>query len=160
MDDVFLVVFNINSKYYLSLADNGSLSAYRTSEEVMDAFKHFKTKLLSSDYETHISGGWGLMSILPFAIKLPADKPEAIHQYLLDDKVTKFTGGTVSGLGKGAEVNETIVDLKAFDIYKQMMEEITTEAAVQEAKIDNLTELSKMELIEIIKKQKKDVNNS
>lgn len=115
----YLIICKSDSKLFLMLNENNSVTMYPTKKDIMQAFKGY-TEAWVRDYESSMSACIGMMNIAPIAIEAP-EKPEDLRQYFLDDKIYKISGGAIGRGYKGALVKEEILEFKQFDIWKETM---------------------------------------
>ena len=130
MKNCYLVVFQVNNNHYIQLAKSDSgeyaLSAFKTVNDAIKQFESFKEKAKSPSYENHISGSLGIINLNPHIIEVPADNPETLRKYLIEDKPYHLKGG-MFGVNLdvvGVKVKEEILNLSVFDVSKQFIKEV------------------------------------
>lgn len=119
----YLIVGRTQGKYYIFLREmddkNFGLRAYSDKKEIMDDFKPY-TEGWTGSYERSMSCTIGMMNMSPIAINAP-ENAEDLKQYIVNEIPQKITGGALGRGYIGLEVNEKILDLKAFDIWEESL---------------------------------------
>ena len=112
----YLIVIKADGKSYLVLAEDNSLSAYASKEDLLMAYKGY-TNMFQGSYENAMSACIGMIQATPTAIRAP-ENPEDLKKYLLDSKTYTISGGAIGRGYKGTPVSEDIYELKEFDLFE------------------------------------------
>jgi hypothetical protein len=117
----YLIVCRTNGQYYLLLTRENphTVQGYTSKEDVMGAFKGY-TEGWTQGLERSASCTIGMMNMQPVAIQAP-ENAEDLRQYITEEKVYHIQGGAMRGGYFGLPVNEEIIKLQQFDIWKETM---------------------------------------
>lgn len=116
--EAYLIVLRVNSKFFITLADNNSISAYDNMENLLSEFDSYVRKFNGS-YESSMSATVAMMQINPFVIKASIEK---LAEYLVNYNVVNVDGGISLGNFKCVEVKENIQELNSLDIFGYLLE--------------------------------------
>lgn len=120
---IYLLAIQLaNGECYLELTNDYHISAFKDMNEITKRFESFYSKSQSSDYETHISACWGILSFRPFVIKPPREDIEWLKPLVLDDKPQKITGGNVRIPNPMMKVDPKILEYSILDICKDVID--------------------------------------
>lgn len=120
---IFLVTFEVSPHIYLELDTSYAISAYNDIDEAMKKFESFERKACSENYETHISGSWGIIQLRPHIIKPPEETIEWLKPFILSDKPVTFNGGMSCRIScPGVRVSEDILKYSIIDVAKHVID--------------------------------------
>lgn len=119
----YAIIITNDTKLYLPLQEDNTIQAYHEEKEAKKQFSDFAEKFKSQNYETHVSGGLGLIYLNPQIIKLP-EEPTELSKYVVSEKATILKG---QGLGyfinmKCVEVKKDIEELVTFKISTEVIQ--------------------------------------
>lgn len=122
MDAYLLVIQLANGNCYLELSEDNRIAAWTNMNLITERFESFYERSQSSDYETHMSACWGILSFRPFVIKAPGDRIDWLEPLVLDARVQKITGGNVRIENPMLHVDPKILELSILDICKNVID--------------------------------------
>lgn len=121
--DIYLLVLQLaNGECYLELTKENQVAAWTNMNLITERFESFYERSQSSDYETHMSACWGILSFRPFVIKAPGDSIAWLEPLVLDMKAQKITGGNVRIENPMLHVDPKILEHSILDICKNVID--------------------------------------
>lgn len=122
---VYLLVIQLaGGDCYLELSKDNCIKASKDMNEITERFESFYQRSQSSDYETHMSACWGILSFRPFVIKSPGEDQdiEWLKPLILDMHPQKITGGNVRIPNPILKVDPKILEHSILDICKNVID--------------------------------------
>jgi hypothetical protein len=115
----YLIVGQTAGKYYLMLAKDNGIQAYKSKEEVMLSFEGY-TQAWTRNYESSISAVIGMIEMNPVAIEAPENVADLLP-FIIDKSMKQISGGAIGRGYTGIEVSKEILKLKQFEIWDESM---------------------------------------
>lgn len=121
--NIYLLCLQLASgECYLELSDKFQLMAWNDMNGITKRFESFYAKSQSSDYETHMSACWGILSFRPYVIKSPGEDAEWIRPYMIGTRAVSLSGGNVRIPNPMMPVDPKILEHSILDICKNVID--------------------------------------
>lgn len=120
----YLVVCKSNNQHYILMTQDTphQIQGYSSKEEVMASFKGYTDGWTGMGYERSMSATIGMMNMQPIAVEAPENVSD-LQKYIKEMKAFSISGGAIGRGYIGLPVNESILELKQFDIWKESMKQ-------------------------------------
>lgn len=117
---MYVVVFNIKGKFWLSIDDKGEINASPSKEKLMRAFDDLLEHLTSKSVEHTLNASMIILKTLPKAVKMSNNALD-LKPYVIDEQVITLRSKMCGDL-EVVEVSEDIFDgREVIDIGKEVL---------------------------------------
>jgi hypothetical protein len=127
--DIYLLCLQLaGGDCYVECSPNNQIAAWNDMNLITQRFDSFYKRTQSTDYETHMSAAWGILSFRPYVIKVPKEGNDLredaqwLKPYVLDMKPHQITGGNVHIPNPMLKVDPKILEYSILDIAKNVID--------------------------------------